>query len=54
MLGGVEYFTDLEWSIEPGIAFCAQGPAAARSRCYGLIGRRRARMRASSTAALRR
>jgi hypothetical protein len=40
MLGGVEYFTDLEWSIEPGIAFCAQVPADAKSRCYALIGRR--------------
>ncbi|HEX2076731.1 MAG TPA: hypothetical protein VHG08_03450 [Longimicrobium sp.] len=40
LLGGVEYFTDLEWTIEPGIAFCAQVPADAKTRCYGLIGRR--------------
>lgn len=40
VLGGVEYFTDLEWTIEPGIAFCAQVPADAKTRCYGLIGRR--------------
>jgi hypothetical protein len=40
MLGGVEFFTDLEWTIEPGIAFCAQVPADAKSRCYALIGTR--------------
>jgi hypothetical protein len=40
MMGGVEYFTDLEWTMEPGIAFCAQVPADARPRCYGMIGER--------------
>lgn len=40
MLGGVEFFTDLEWTIEPGAAFCAQVPADAKGRCYALIGRR--------------
>lgn len=40
MLGGVEFFTDLEWTIEPGVAFCAQVPADAKGRCYALIGRR--------------
>lgn len=40
LLGGAEYFTDLEWTIEPGIAFCRQVPGHARAACYGLIGRR--------------
>lgn len=40
MLGGVEFFTDLEWTIEPGAAFCAQVPADAKGACYGLIGQR--------------
>jgi len=40
MLGGVEFFTDLEWTIEPGITFCAQVPADAKGRCYDLIGKR--------------
>ncbi|HEX6367934.1 MAG TPA: hypothetical protein VF006_03305 [Longimicrobium sp.] len=40
LLGGVEYFTDLEWDIAPGIAFCAQVPAEWKDRCYGLIGER--------------
>ncbi|HEX2211620.1 MAG TPA: hypothetical protein VHG93_28290 [Longimicrobium sp.] len=40
LLGGVEYFTDLDWSIEPGIAFCARVPAEARARCYDMIGER--------------
>ncbi len=42
MLGGVEYFTDLEWTLEPGAAFCAQVPADAKPACYGLIGKRAA------------
>jgi hypothetical protein len=40
MLGGVEYFTDIEWTIEPGIEFCAQVPDDAKPKCYDLIGRR--------------
>lgn len=40
MLGGVEFFTDLEWTIEPGIEFCAQVPDDAKPKCYDLIGRR--------------
>lgn len=40
MLGGVEYFTDLDWSIEPGIAFCRQVPGGAKPRCYEMIGAR--------------
>ena len=40
MLGGVEFYTDLEWSIEPGVAFCVQVPAEAKGPCYQLIGRR--------------
>lgn len=40
LLGGVEYFTDLEWDIAPGIAFCAQVPGEAKGRCYDLIGER--------------
>jgi hypothetical protein len=40
LLGGVEYFTDIEWKIEPGITFCAQVPAASKDRCYGMIGER--------------
>lgn len=40
LLGGVEYFTDIEWDVTPGIAFCAQVPAEAKGRCYDLIGER--------------
>jgi hypothetical protein len=40
LMGGVEYFTDIEWNIEPGITFCAQVPAAAKDRCYTMIGER--------------
>ncbi|HST62284.1 MAG TPA: hypothetical protein VLK84_26510 [Longimicrobium sp.] len=40
LLGGVEYFTDLDWSIEPGIAFCRQVPGEAKPRCYETIGAR--------------
>jgi hypothetical protein len=40
MMGGVEYFTDLDWSIEPGVAFCRQVPGEAKPRCYGMIGAR--------------
>jgi len=40
LLGGVEYFTDIEWKIEPGIAFCARVPAASKDRCYTMIGER--------------
>jgi hypothetical protein len=40
LMGGVEYFTDIEWDIEPGIDFCAQVPVAARERCYTMIGER--------------
>jgi hypothetical protein len=40
MLGGVEYFTDLDWSIEPGIAFCRQVPGDSKPRCYEMIGAR--------------
>jgi hypothetical protein len=40
MLGGVEYFTDLDWSIEPGIAFCRQVPGESKPRCYETIGAR--------------
>ncbi|HEU0302014.1 MAG TPA: hypothetical protein VFR37_21340 [Longimicrobium sp.] len=40
LMGGVEYFTDLEWTMEPGIAFCRQVPRGAKSRCYRMIGER--------------
>ncbi|WP_420130030.1 hypothetical protein [Longimicrobium sp.] len=40
LMGGVEYFTDIEWNIEPGITFCAQVPVAAKDRCYTMIGER--------------
>lgn len=40
MLGGVEYFTDLDWTIEPGVAFCRQVPGDANPRCYEMIGAR--------------
>ncbi|HYW11566.1 MAG TPA: hypothetical protein VE871_06395 [Longimicrobium sp.] len=40
LLGGAEYFTDLDWSIEPGIAFCRQVPGEAKPRCYETIGAR--------------
>lgn len=40
LMGGVEYFTDLEWTIEPGMEFCRQVPADAKPRCYGMIGER--------------
>jgi hypothetical protein len=40
LLGGVEYFTDLEWDIAPGIAFCRQVPGEAKPRCYGMVGER--------------
>lgn len=40
LLGGVEYFTDLNWTIDPGIAFCRQVPDESRPRCYEMIGAR--------------
>jgi hypothetical protein len=40
LMGGVEYFTDIEWDVQPGIDFCAQVPAAAKDRCYTMIGER--------------
>ncbi len=40
VMGGVEYFTDLDWNIEPGIAFCRQVPDASKPRCYEMIGAR--------------
>ncbi|HYW13909.1 MAG TPA: hypothetical protein VE871_18240 [Longimicrobium sp.] len=40
VLGGVEYFTDLDWNIEPGIAFCRQVPDGSKPRCYEMIGAR--------------
>ena len=40
LVGGVEYFTDLDWSIEPGMAFCRQVPGEAKTRCYEMIGAR--------------
>ena len=40
LLGGVEYFTDLDWNIEPGIAFCRQVPDGSKPRCYEMIGAR--------------
>ncbi|HEU0300009.1 MAG TPA: hypothetical protein VFR37_11155 [Longimicrobium sp.] len=40
LMGGVEYFTDLDWTIEPGIAFCRQVPDTAKPRCYEMIGAR--------------
>jgi hypothetical protein len=40
LMGGVEYFTDLDWNIEPGIAFCSQVPDGSKPRCYEMIGAR--------------
>ncbi|HEU4885032.1 MAG TPA: hypothetical protein VFT45_22420 [Longimicrobium sp.] len=40
LMGGVEYFTDLDWRIEPGIDFCRQVPGDAKPRCYEMIGAR--------------
>jgi hypothetical protein len=40
LMGGVEYFTDLDWNIDPGIAFCRQVPDDAKPRCYEMIGAR--------------
>jgi hypothetical protein len=40
LMGGVEYFTDLDWRIEPGIAFCRQVPGESKPRCYEMIGAR--------------
>lgn len=40
LMGGVEYFTDLDWRIEPGIDFCRQVPGEAKQRCYEMIGAR--------------
>jgi hypothetical protein len=40
LMGGVEYFTDLDWSIEPGVAFCQQVPGESKERCYEMIGAR--------------
>jgi hypothetical protein len=40
LMGGVEYFTDLDWRIEPGIDFCRQVPDDAKQRCYEMIGAR--------------
>lgn len=40
LMGGVEYFTDLDWSIEPGVAFCRQVPGESKGRCYEMIGAR--------------
>jgi hypothetical protein len=40
LMGGVEYFTDMDWTIEPGIAFCRQVPDDAKPRCYEMIGAR--------------
>ncbi|HYR07913.1 MAG TPA: hypothetical protein VEQ60_09100 [Longimicrobium sp.] len=40
LMGGVEYFTDLDWRIEPGIDFCRQVPGEAKARCYEMIGAR--------------
>ena len=40
LMGGVEYFTDLDWNIEPGIDFCRQVPGEAKPRCYEMIGAR--------------
>lgn len=40
LLGGVEYFTDLEWTIEPGVEFCGRVPGNAKAACYELVGRR--------------
>jgi hypothetical protein len=57
LLGGVEYFTDIEWKIEPGIAFCARVPASSKDGCYALIGERLALAhpaRADAEAACRR
>lgn len=40
LMGGVEYFTDIEWNVAPGVDFCAQVPADAKPRCYTMIGER--------------
>ncbi|HYR07606.1 MAG TPA: hypothetical protein VEQ60_07550 [Longimicrobium sp.] len=40
LLGGVEYFTDLAWTAEPGIAFCRQLSTDAKPACYEMIGAR--------------
>lgn len=40
LMGGVEYFTDLDWRIEPGIDYCRQVPDEAKPRCYEMIGAR--------------
>jgi hypothetical protein len=40
LMGGVEYFTDLDWTIDPGIAFCRQVPDGSKPRCYEMIGAR--------------
>lgn len=40
LMGGVEYFTDLDWRIEPGIDFCRQVPGESKPRCYEMIGAR--------------
>jgi hypothetical protein len=40
LMGGVEYFTDLDWRIDPGIEFCRQVPGEAKPRCYEMIGAR--------------
>jgi hypothetical protein len=40
LLGGVEYFTDLAWTAEPGIAFCGRIPRDAKPACYEMIGAR--------------
>lgn len=40
LMGGVEYFTDIEWNVAPGIEFCARVPAQAKDRCYTMIGER--------------
>ena len=51
LVGGVEYFTDLEWTIEPGIAFCRQVPADAKGACYQVVGMRLALVHPDATAA---
>jgi hypothetical protein len=50
LMGGVEYFTDLEWTMEPGIVFCRQVPAEAKPRCYGMIGERAALLHPTANA----
>lgn len=57
LMGGVEYFTDLSWNIQPGIDFCARVPAESKDRCYRMIGERLALAhpaRADAEAACRR